>query len=59
MPDYEEMYYTLLTAVLNTVDILNKAVVDTEDILLSSGQKEDKCKNQHKPSKRIYARCKE
>ncbi len=26
MPDYEEMYYTLLTAVLNTVDILNKAV---------------------------------
>ena len=41
MPDYENVYYTLLKAVADTVDMLNDAMVKTEDILLTSGQRED------------------
>ena len=63
MPDYENMYYTLLKAVADTVDMLNDSMVKAEDILLTSGQREDELLKAKKLNKnnvrRVYARRKE
>ena len=63
MPDYENMYYTLLKAVADAVDMLNDSMVKAEDILLTSGQREDELLKAKKLNKnnvrRVYARRKE
>ena len=63
MPDYENMYFTLLKAVADTVDMLNDSMVKAEDILLTSGQLEDEILRAKKSNKnnvkRVYARRKE
>ena len=63
MPDYENMYYTLLKSVADAVDMLNDSMVKAEDILLESGQQEDELLKAKKLNKnnvrRVYARRKE
>jgi len=49
MPNYEKMYFRLMKAVSDTVDILQKAQYDAEEILLKSSNEEyEKRKTQKK-----------
>jgi len=49
LPNYEKMYFRLMKAVSDTVDILQKAQYDAEEILLKSSNEEyEKRKTQKK-----------
>lgn len=41
MPDYKEMYHELFNAITNSVELLNKAQLATEEMYISSNQESE------------------
>ena len=54
MPDYEKMYFRLMTAVSDTIDILQQAQYDAEEILLKCSNEEYEKRKKYKRKKNDY-----